>query len=62
MKWQLLILATLAAHYSTLAQQSEYKVGCGIADVTGPAGEITFVSTPRVSSSCFILLCFRFNI
>jgi hypothetical protein len=37
-----LFFAAFAAH-SILAQQTQYNVGVGIADCTGPAGEITFV-------------------
>jgi hypothetical protein len=45
MKSQLgaLVLATLAVNSIVVAQQSQYNVGVGIADCTGPAGEITFV-------------------
>lgn len=41
-----LFFAALAVH-SILAQQTQYNVGVGIADCTGPAGEITFVSFPH---------------
>jgi hypothetical protein len=43
-----LFFAALAAH-SILAQQTQYNVGVGIADCTGPAGEITFVSFIRMT-------------
>lgn len=54
-----LFFAALAVH-SILAQQAQYNVGVGIADCTGPAGEITFVSFPRMrKKSDFNLASFQ---